>query len=305
MTTAIVLTGARASSAAICPRRAVYEHHDAPREESTEQMKGWFRRGHAWARVVREAIVEGLHEEGRRPRIEEVIPWPARDPIGEGHADLYIPHEQRIIEVVSNAGATLPSHKPLQAGLYIRNHPRATCGDVLAVDTHTGEERIYPVEMAGLAEELDKIESQVLAGIRDGEIPPRVGDAPWSGPCAMCAFSRHCWDGWERPDPEALPEFAADLARLADLEDAIAAMKAGESIMAEREEVRARLRGHIVAGHEYESGGIRVKRTEVAGSETFSLKAMRDAGHTLPEDLAPFVNRGRGSERWTVKRRET
>ena len=296
------LTGARASSLVVCTRMAVYQHLGAPADDFDDRTYGYFRRGHAWARIVLEPVAEQLRAQGRRPRLEEEIPWPAADPVAVGHADFYIPHEARIIEITSNAGAELGRHKALQAALYALNHPRAERADVLAVDTHTGEERLYPIDVDYLSDEIREREASFLEGARGGTMPERVAEDPTHRPCEGCVFRRHCWADWERPAAEARPEFAAEVAQLARLEDLIAVNPNDGGLRGQRDELRRRLRPYLEDRTDYVAGGIRVRRTDVAGRRTLSLADMEKAGHRLPDALEAFVSTGQPSERWTLKR---
>jgi len=63
-----------------------------------------------------------------------------------------------------------------------------------------------------------------------------------------------------------------------------------------------RIRGVLPPGVSVQVGDYVMRRTEVAATERFSLRAMREAGETLPKKLERFVNLSGAHERWTVKR---
>lgn len=300
------LTGARWSSAVSCPRRAVYEHQDAPKEPPSDQTKRWWRRGHAVAAAIRGALIADLREQNRRPRAEEVIPWPASDPVGEGHADLYIPHERVILEVTSTSGCDLDQHKALQAAGYALEHPNAEHAQVVSVDPSSFEERWYPINVAALEPQVRSIQEQVVHGVKTGELPERVCRHPHDAPAFLCPFVEHCFAGWTRPDPDVLL-LDEEAVVLAELEDDVGrhkqALKAAEIA---RNEMRDELRPYLDAGAEVETTRIaKLKRTVIDPRRTLSLSDMQKAGVSLPAELEPYVKTGQSSERWTVKRRES
>ena len=293
------LRGARASSAVVCPRRAVYQAQDAPRGEPTDEQRRWWRRGVAVEEAIVGDIVAELRAQGHRPRRQVDIPWPAADPIGVGHADLYVPHEAMIVEVTSTRGAELAPHKALQAALYARHHPRATAATVISVDPSSWEERYYPVDVSGLGERIEGIEAAVVRGVRGGELPERVCVSPWDGPARMCEHCEHCFEGWERPDPALLLGLDEMAVALADAEDALAAAVSNEARQ-RRDAARDDLRPHLPDGQTVQIGGIRLRRS-VNDSERFSLAKARSAGHELPSWAEAFTSRT-SSERWWVRR---
>lgn len=115
-------------------------------------------------------------------------------------------------------------------------------------------------------------------------------------------------------DLEVLPIVVEDLTssaavhtarRMEEIAAEIAWLDGRRKEAAERlEEERARLRDALPANETVQIGDYQVRRTEVAGSERFSLAAMRKAGEALPKKLEKFVNLSGAHERWTVKRAE-
>lgn len=297
-----ILTGARWSSAVLCARRAVYEHADAPRDPISPRLQMIFRRGHTWGVVIREDMRRELAAQGRRLRAELEIPWPRQDPIGVGHADIYLPDERHMIEVLSTAGdLALPAHKALQVAGYVKNHRRAENATVLVIDRATGDERAYPIDAAGLAGRVTDIEHAVIAGIRHNEMPARAAEHPGAHPCAGCVFNSHCWAGWAPEPPEAVPHVATDAELLADAEDLLADRRAAlAAVQGVRDEIRDRLRPYIAAGRSVTAGAIDVKRT-VYARRSFSLSDYTNAGHTLGADAEAFTRESE-IERWSIRR---
>lgn len=297
------LSGVRASTAVRCPRAAVYQHQDAPRRAWTDRELQTFRRGQGWHDVVLSHIVQGFNDQGRRPRREETIPWPVENPIGVGHADLFVPSERTVVEVVSNAGGHLPEEKVTQAALYALNHRNADQAVVLAVDTHTGDEHVYPIDLSGLEPRVREIEQTVVDGVRTGVPPERTCRTPFDGPAQFCPFVEHCFADWEWPPLEELLVDPDELELLADAEDDVAdARKALKEAEEKRNEIRGRLRPLIPANAESIAGSVAVRRT-VFESRSFSLSDARKAGHSLPRKLRAFEKTSE-QERWTIRRVE-
>lgn len=299
-----VLTGPRWSSAVNCPLTAVLQAQGAPEDPVSDQVAAWRKRGIAIGEAAQGSIVAELRAQGRRPVVEVEVPWPAADPVGVGHADVYIPHERLIVEVKSRADCELDETAAVQAAGYALNHPRAEHAVVLVIDPQSGMERSFPLHLPAFVERVRAIEDQVVAGIRDGVLPERACRYPGDGPGMFCPHVSTCFAGWERPRPEDLPGWEADLRRLADLEDQLAKVKDADHLVAERDRLRDALRAAMEPGNDYMAGGIRVRYVEVAGRESFSLAAARKAGHSLPEHLEAFVSTSGGHERWTVRRME-
>lgn len=295
------LTGPRWSSAVMCPRKAFYEAVEAPRRQWTDVELQRFRRGQVWEEAVVSDVVDGFRRQGRRPRRQETVAWPAEDPIGTGHIDAYIPSEHTVIEVVSNAGGHLPEYKVLQAAGYALNHPNADKAFVLSVDTHTGSDPVYPIDLSGVEPRVREIEAAVVTGVQTGDAPCRVCRTPFDGPAQMCPFVEHCFQDWTFPPLEELLADPKELEQLADAEDTVSdARKALKEAEEKRDALRDELRPLVPANAESLAGGITVRRT-VFDSTSFSLADARKAGHSLPRKLRAFEKTSE-QERWTVRR---
>jgi hypothetical protein len=296
-----VLTGPRWSSAVMCPRKAFYEAANAPRRQWTEVELQRFRRGQVWEEAVVADVVDGFRGQGRRPRRQETVPWPARDPIGIGHMDCYIPSERLVVEVVSNAGGQLPDYKCLQVAGYTLNHPNANEAVVMSVDTHTGSDPVYPIDLSGLEPRVREIEDTVYEGVKTGVPPERTCRTPFDGPAQMCPFVETCFQDWEWPPLEELLTDTDELEELANAEDEVSDARKALAIAEEnRNRLRDHLRPLIPANAESIAGAITVRRT-VSPRTSFSLSDARKAGHELPDPLQAFVKTS-DQERWTVKR---
>lgn len=308
------LTGPRASSAVICPRRAVYEGLGIEREPNTPAQEGYFRRGRFMGLAMAHDLQALLAERGRPPaELEVEVPWPKDDPIGVGHADAYVTDTLTIVEYVSSVGCDLPRHKPLQAGLYALHHPEATSAVVISVDPSSFAEQAYPLDLEGREEEVERIVDTVVRGVRDGELPERamrqngegVVEGPSEWPCFDCPFRRTCWKEWEPWPTAELPDsYAPKALRLAELIDLLARYKQEPEAEREQKELRAELRARMSPGVTYTCAGLTLRFTEVAPSRRFSLSDAEKAGHALPEHLEAFVTESGGHERWTVRRSE-
>ncbi len=294
------LSGPRWSSAVICPRRATYEGLGAEREPVSPQVERWRRRGHAIGDAIRSEIIHELRVQGRRPRDEEEIPWPRKDPIGVGHADLVVPHERHVIEVTSTKDADLEYRKALQAAGYAVNKGWSGA-TVISVDPQSYTERVYPVDVEALAPQVYEIEQTIVSALRTGELPDRVCATPGDGPAQLCPFASACFAGWERPPLDLLIGFDEQVEELADLEDEVGVARRELRVLEERrDEKRAALRPYVEAGEALLAGAIRVKRS-VSVVERFSLAKARAAGHSLPAELEAFVSSSE-TDRWTVRR---
>lgn len=302
-TTERVLEGSRWSSAVLCARMATFQGLGTEGTPPTPEQERIFRRGRFIGDAIAADVLAMYAEEGVEAVAEQPVPWPAKDPIGTGHADIYVPAEKHVIEVVSRKDGDLPAYKVLQVVGYAVNLGAARAS-VLSIDPSTYAERAYPVEIEAFREQVEDIQSQVVAGL-DGVMPERAGAHPGDFPCFWCAFRKTCWDGVELEPADRLeqPEHVRLLQRLADIEDQLPVFTNREKeLKAERDEIREALEPHITPGRETIAGGIRVKVTPVAGRTSLNLGAMGKTGHFLPENLQPFVTTGAGWNKWTVKR---
>lgn len=304
----VLLVGPRWSSAVRCARRAVYDAREAPKEPASDWLKGIRRRGHAVERAIRQDIFDDLHQQGRRPRAQEAIAWPAFAPVGESHADIYVPHETEIVEVKSHADCTLKPEAAIQAAGCAINHPRATSAQVVVVDPSSFAERWYPLDLDALTPTVRRIEEQVTTALEADTLPERACRFPGDSPGLFCPYWRDggvCFTGWTREELDR-GLFDAEAELLADLTDELAEAKDVVSEIEERvKAARDELRPYLPAGEPIETERLaKLQRSEVAGRRTFQLAAAEAAGYKLPPRLRPFLKVGEPSERWTVKRHQ-
>lgn len=312
-----ILTGPRASSLVLCERKAVYEGIGAEREETDPRMERIFRRGRRLGAMLAEEIAETLAEDGRRAELEREIPWPLGNPIGLGHADLFIPDEGHTIEIVSTAGADLPSYKPRQVAFYSMHDPDSEAATVLSIDPSTNEERAYPIDVSSFVEEINESIRRVVydidhGGVRYAKRALRYDgmqtDEPSGFPCFDCPFRRTCWEDWEPAAVGMLPEPLHEVVeQLAAIEDKMGLARVSEipHLEEQRDALRERLAGHLRPGSNYRAPGFsKIRVTEVSGRRTFSMKAYEDAGHKMPEVAESFTKVGKGHLRWTITREE-
>jgi hypothetical protein len=275
----------------------------------TPEQERIFRRGRFIGDAIAKDVIATFADEGVEAVAEQEVPWPVQDPIGTGHADIYIPAEKHVIEVVSRKDGDLPAYKVLQVVGYAVNLG-AERASVLSIDPSTYAEKAYPVEIETFRAQVDdiahKVSMGVMLGAQDDQfMPERAGAHPGDFPCFWCPFRKTCWEGVELPDPDRLenPDHVRLLQRLADVEDQIPVFKNREKeLTAERDEIRAALEPHIAPGREVVAGGIRIKRTPVAGRQSLNLSAAEKAGHRIPDNLQAFISEGKGYDRWTVRR---
>lgn len=301
------ITGPRWSSAVICPRIAAYQALGVPASDALgDALAGRFLRGYSWGKIVADDVFYARKQGGKRTRREVRVRWPRRHPIGTGHADMYLPEERRMLEVLSTVNPEhLPPNKVLQVAGYALNHRHATSAAVVVVDVQTGADRTYPIDLDAAEPRVRAIEDAVWSAAAGGPLPERIAAAPWVYPCAECSYRTVCWQGWE---PEPVSAVAgADLlfTMLAEAQDNVKrAEQAVEDAKLERAELVERARPLLPAGVPQEAGGVRVLRSQVRGRRGLSLANIETAGHTLPRKLRPFVNESAGHEQVRITRRD-
>ena len=305
------LTGARLSSLARCPRQCAYTALGAEGNEAGDQMQRYLARG----RVFEEYVVRQFEQ--KYPggvETQREIPWP----LGVGHADIYVPQEKLLVEVVSTvspAGAIL-GFKIEQVKLYLHFDEEAERAAVYVVNpSDLRREDLLPVKLTSEDKErqLKSITEVAKAMGPDGLGPPTpdympacVADSP--DDCRfghMCSYTDLAWADWEPPAAEDVPEEAVELLmRLAAKDRAYKAAEASTSgVKHERDEIREALLPLLQPGVEYVAGGVSVKLTQVKGRETFRLAPARTAGAITPgleEALQPWINVGEPSVRWNL-----
>lgn len=300
-TTERTLTGPRASSAVLCARMAAYQGLDVEVVPYPDETLRRFARGIRLGQVMGHEIIETLAINGREAVLEHEVPWPADDPIGVGHVDVYEVAANHPIEVVSTEGCALPPNKAKQVAWYALSLGSEKAS-VVSVDPKSGESRVYPVNVEAFRAEIEAIQESIVLAMRGGPLPERFeGSSPAAWPCFECPFRVGCFADWTPPPAGRLPGMGDDLVRLADLTAQIARLKKADDLESERDEIRERIAPLMEPGEDYIEGGVKVRRTQVAGRRSFSFSAMEAAGYSLPPDLAEFVTDGKPFDKWTVR----
>lgn len=314
--TAEALTGIRASSCVGCKRKGFYEGVSQEREELPRRVERLFR----IRSMQNDAVLAEKAQEaavlGRRIILEQDVPWGPPSPTSEhgqftGHADWADWTDYEVIEATGSADLTPDRRKVLQAAFYAKRLSEITGkrwkATVLVFDPGTGEERYVPVNWQALAFELDDIFATVLGAVEEGVEPERVVcTAPNSGPAQFCSFAGYCFRDFTYPTPGEIAdvELAAAIVEYDALNGSLKQPLAEKDVKVLRE----RIAPALAAGGRYLArvGGeiVEVKRSDVAESETISLKEIRDAGFDLPTELLPFVKTRAGHTRLATKRIE-
>lgn len=303
------LTGVRPSSAALCPRRAVYDHQAAEQDPPSAELDNWRRRGHA----IEAYRVAEMRADGAQIETQREVPWPPQDPLGVGHIDVYDQAEKAIVEITSTAGAKLPDHKAVQAALYLHADADAEQAIVLSIDPSSFDERAYPISLDGLLDDVLHIEETVAHAIRTSTLPERTCHSPWDSTAFFCPYVwTVCFQDWEPAGSDVLFGMLDEAKQLADVTDDLADARRRVKALEERQgELRGSLAPAVPAKRSVKrqvvedagpvmAEGVQLARS-VSTSRRFSLADYEKAGHVAPAEMEPFITETE-SDRWTVKR---
>lgn len=311
------LSGARASSAVICPARAEYEGLQADRTDDTPAyLERAFNRGRKvgvlWARIMRDDLIAT----GRDPAelvVEDKCAWGPPEYGWEGHADLADYGERVVHEIYHAKGGVYREHKGWQAAWYAISKGDEWRAQVDVVDTSSEELasedegfsiQSYDVNVPGLRAHVLGLQARVVTAVALGEVNPadKISDTPRHPDCQSCAFMTTCHAGWQPPHPAGIP----------GLEDVFVALrvtdadrKAQASALKKTEDRRKELIEQIIEVFPDESssvtsGDVTVKRTVVKPGVSFSLTDAIKAGHSLPAELEAFAKPRKGFDKWEV-----
>lgn len=295
-----------------CARAGMYGAQDAPMDEFTPEQRRKrnkrFKLGHKVCDGYRADDVADLTAEGHTCEVEAEVAWPSEAPIGTGHADLLVIRPdgaKLIVEYTTTEGAVLGEHKALQCAGYALN-AGAEGGTVVSIDTKTGVDEAYPLDVEGLAPRVRELQQSVVDAIQTGHAE-RVCRHPGEGRKRGCPFSKYCFRDWEPPEVDQVIGLDEQLRTLADLEDQYAEAKA---VVDEADEARKAMRAElrpllpvgqdVIGAVESDASAVKVK-VSVSQRTTFSVSDARKAGHEIPAELKAFEKTSE-SERWTVRR---
>jgi hypothetical protein len=300
------LEGVRLSSLAKCARWSALQAIGAPEMEPLPEWENYLARGQVFEQVVA-AQYQVKYGRGNVQR-QRVIPWGDG---WEGHADLYLVKDRWLVEVVSTVAphSGLLADKIRQARAYLHFDPEAENASVHVVNPSTlRRDEAFPVILT--EESVEEIEARVAAVKR--AIKTKGDDLPACSSCTPmecrmrgCPYTAEAWADWEAPLPGLLDGEARALAH--ELYVNKLAIKERKTLVAEAEKERATLRAALRdfglrSGGDYLAGGVRVRRTEVAGRETYDVERAIEAGIVTAAMMEPFRRVGDPYDVWTVTR---
>lgn len=304
------LTGIRWSEMARCPRAAALRGLGAEPAEASAKARRYRARGqlfgaYAWQQF---AARYGATDVER----ERVILWPLNRENG-GHADVYVRSEKLLIEVVSSTSpdSILPA-KIKQVRGYLHFDPEATKAAVYVINpSDLDREDLIPVVLhSGHIKEIARDIAAVQTALDGGPLPDCPCQSSMECRHSFCSFTEQAWEGWTPPPTEQIAadkELVSLCARWNTLSrDERQLRGQADALHGSRKDVEAELGARsITPGLPYEVGEtFRLKRTVVAGRETFSRARAAAAGIWTEADddrFGPFVKIGSPSERWQVE----
>jgi hypothetical protein len=276
----------------------------------TERQHGRFQRGKDAQRYIGQRFEE-KYGEGEIEH-ERAIPWPSGNgqlPIGELHQDIYVKSEKMVVEIKSSESIDgMFESALLQVKGQLHFDPEAESAALAFVDRDYQITDMFPVVLTDEdREELDGIAENVVLAGKTGELPPRVCGNPGEGVSHMCPFIRQCFEGWEPPPLEERDDIGPIVSEAYIAKRDLDAHRAVEKSLEERwNEARAALEAaDLPPKLPVQAGAVTVKRTPVAGRETFSLAKARKLGIFAEEDAARFesvISVGEGHSRFTFER---
>lgn len=308
----VVFTGARWSSAVRCIARAEYQALGTPGdEEALAFLRDPFARGVNAAENWVQQLERNAEAAGQVVYREVEVPW-GPGGIWTGHADAVITPDEMVLEAYHSRGGEFREEKALQVAFYARKLGPTYRAMLVALDTSEMtvdggfEMTTYPVEIEGLLDQLDFIESAVIGAYAEGRVDPehKVGSSPDHPECKSCVFRETCWADYTPPPIEELPAMADVLDRLVMAQSNVAHMGAAYQVAKDLvADLYSQVRPYVPLGETRQAGGIEIRRTPVAPRKSFRLTDYLKAGHTLDETMQPFARESENvGERWSVKR---
>jgi len=294
------LTGLRLSELARCPRMCALRGLGHEPAEPSPRGRRYQTRGQMFGYYAFQQFRERYPDAQR----EVEITWP----LGTGHADIYLPSEKLLIEVVSSTSPNeiFPA-KMKQVRCYLLYHPEANSAAVYVINpSDLDREALLPVILR--PEDVTEIAADVAmveAALDGGPLPPCSAATPSDCEHSLfCPFAGVAWEGWEPPPlPEANSVDAVLLAsRYYRAKRAEGEARGGTSeAERERKELEAELAAVFPLG-KTASGPFVVSRTQVNRKGTFNLDAARAAGVSDEDLLGPFIKPGANYETWRIER---
>lgn len=276
----------------------------------TERQHGRFQRGKDAQRYIGQRFEEKYGADDIEH--ERAVAWRQGNgqlPIGELHEDIYVRSEKMIVEVKSSENIDgIFDSALLQVKGQLHFDPDAETAALAFIDRDYQITDMFPVVLTDEdREQLDGIAANVVLAGKTGELPERVCGKPGDGLSHMCPFITECFAGWEPPVDEERPDIEPVVA------EAFLAKRDLDHAKAQLGPLEERWDAAKVALEEAElppklpvlAGQVMVKRTPVAGRESFSLAKARKLGLFSDEDAARFdavISVGEGHNRFTLER---
>lgn len=314
------LTGVRWSGLVVsrCARRVFYEHHGQEKDEPDERTRQMWARGRRYEQIVVDEVLAELAANGIVGERQIALPWPGLEgeqPIGKTHVDLIAPvgGAYRVVEVKSNAGATLQQSAAIQvagqAYIVSETYPQLSDEDdvevdafVEAVDSHTGERRSHPIRWEHYQVTIEELWMLARLAVDATSVPDRVAEYPGAGECLFCPFKGTCWADWTPTPIDTVLGMDDVGAELAEIDAELKLNSEREKALKERQiAARDQLRAHLPLGELVRVGPARVKLTLGNGRRTFRLAEAETARPDFADEFEAYINVGDPIERWTVK----
>lgn len=313
-------TEIRLSEVGQCSRRQTLRILGYPPEPPTDQQLAVFRTGHQWEdRVFRLWADRYPRRVSRQIRVKTTY--------GTGHIDLWVVPIKKIVEVKTTTKKMrvrlpLESHvDQLHMYQYWWGARRGATLELAYVIKETGEILSIPVPYdVARARSLvaNLIAVQGAAQMTREPLPIPEEYSAFSYPCGWgegrCAFWKHCWGpAAQEQDPKLgtilnAPQFSEDLAAYQRLQQRRSALTAQADVLKEEMEIyedgfRRFLDDH--QGQALRADRFRLRRTVVAPSITYDVKAAIQAGIVDPATLTPYRQERKGYTRWSLSERKT
>jgi hypothetical protein len=268
-------------------------------EEPSEQTRRYWARGKQIGAYMAERFIERYGADD--VTLEKPIPWAA----GIAHADIHVRSQRLTVEVKSQADPTPRDDQLLQLAGQVVFDPDADRGALIIVDPSSLYERVIPMD--AVPERLEERAHQAAAEVAaaadpSAPLPDRVCDRPSDTHARTCPFATVCFHDWQPPPRQLLHGAVSTLVdELSHIEHDLAQHRAAiRDLERERDGIRSDLRRVIEPEHEYDTGTVAVRVTEVKGRVTWDIKTALATGSLDEDELAPWRKQGDPWERWKI-----